>query len=111
MSSNEWSTDDRPPPRSIVNQPPARVGLVRPRLVGRLDRARPGGLALIVAPAGFGKTTLLSMWLAASFGHDRSAVWLSLDPGDNDPTRFWRYFIAVADRLCPGAGDTALVLL
>jgi hypothetical protein len=70
-----------------------------------------GKLTLISAPAGFGKTTLLSMWLAVSSRSGRSAVWLSLDPADNDPTRFWRYFIAVADRLYPGAGDTALVLL
>src|SRR5215204_240482 len=92
--------------------PSARPSLVtRLRLSERLEEALGGKLTLISAPAGFGKTTLLSMWLAVSSRSGRSAVWLSLDPGDNDPTRFWRYFIAAADRLCPGAGDTALVLL
>ena len=95
-----------------LSVPSARPSLVtRPRLSERLEQELGGKLTLISAPAGFGKTTLLSMWLAVSSRSDRSAVWLSLDPGDNDPTRFWRYFIAVADRLYPGAGDTALMLL
>jgi LuxR family transcriptional regulator, maltose regulon positive regulatory protein len=95
-----------------LSVPSARPSLVtRPRLSERLEQELGGKLTLISAPAGFGKTTLLSMWLAVSSRSGRSAVWLSLDPGDNDPTRFWRYFIAVADRLYPGAGDTALVLL
>src|SRR5829696_4961890 len=95
-----------------LSVPSARPSLVtRPRLSERLEEELGGKLTLISAPAGFGKTTLLSMWLAVSSRRGRSAVWLSLDPGDNDPTRFWRYFIAVADRLYPGAGDTALLLL
>ena len=95
-----------------LSVPSARRSLVtRPRLSERLEEELGGKLTLITAPAGFGKTTLLSMWLAASSRRGRSAVWLSLDPGDNDPTRFWRYFIAVANRLYPGAGDTALLLL
>jgi LuxR family transcriptional regulator, maltose regulon positive regulatory protein len=95
-----------------LSVPSARPSLVsRLRLSERLEEELGGKLTLISAPAGFGKTTLLSMWLAVSSRSGRSAVWLSLDPGDNDPTRFWRYFIAAADRVCPGAGDTALVLL
>jgi LuxR family maltose regulon positive regulatory protein len=95
-----------------LSVPSARPSLVtRPRLSGRLEEELGGKLTLISAPAGFGKTTLLSMWLAVSSRSGRSSVWLSLDPGDNDPTRFWRYFVAVADRLYPGAGDTALMLL
>ena len=95
-----------------LSVPSARRSLVsRLRLSERLDEELGGKLTLISAPAGFGKTTLLSMWLAVSSRRGSSAVWLSLDPGDNDPTRFWRYFIAVADRLYPGAGDTALMLL
>jgi LuxR family maltose regulon positive regulatory protein len=95
-----------------LSVPSARPSLVtRLRLSKRLEEELGGKLTLISAPAGFGKTTLLGMWLAVSSRSGRSAVWLSLDPGDNDPTRFWRYFIAVADRLYPGAGDTALVLL
>jgi LuxR family transcriptional regulator, maltose regulon positive regulatory protein len=95
-----------------LSVPSARPSLVtRLRLSERLEEGLGCKLTLISAPAGFGKTTLLSMWLAVSSRSGRSAVWLSLDPGDNDPTRFWRYFIAAADRLCPGAGDNALVLL
>ena len=65
--------------------PPARPGLVpRPRLVTRLNRGLTGKLTLISAPAGFGKTTLLSDWISQS---ERYVAWLSLDDGDNDPTR------------------------
>ena len=38
-------------------------------------------------------------------------AWFSLDPGDNDPARFWRYFVTAIDQLHPGSGDTALALL
>lgn len=79
-----------------LSVPSARPSLVtRLRLSERLEEELGGKLTLISAPAGFGKTTLLGMWLAVSSRSGRSAVWLSLDPGDNDPTRFWRYFIAV----------------
>jgi LuxR family maltose regulon positive regulatory protein len=92
--------------------PSPRPSLVsRSRLSGRLGEGLGCKLTLLSAPAGFGKTTLLSMWLAASSGNDRSAAWLSLEASDNDPARFWRYFIAAVDRLRPGAGDAALMLL
>src|SRR5215218_9368258 len=94
---------------SIPTASPSLVA--RLRLSERLEEELGRKLILISAPAGFGKSTLLSMWLSVSSRSGQSAVWLSLDPGDNDPTRFWRYFIAMADRLYPGAGDTALVLL
>ena len=74
--------------------PPPRPGAVlRPRLVARLNAGLAAGhrLTLISAPAGFGKTTLVSEWGAAS-GH--SVAWLSLDAGDNDPARFLTYLIA-----------------
>jgi LuxR family maltose regulon positive regulatory protein len=94
---------------SIPSPRPSHVS--RPRLSGRLEEGLGCKLTLLSAPAGFGKTTLVSTWLAASSGNDRSAVWLSLEASDNDPARFWRYFIAAVDRLCPGAGDAALMLL
>jgi LuxR family maltose regulon positive regulatory protein len=53
-------------------------------------------LTLISAPAGFGKTTLLSEWL---IGRERPAAWLSLDEGDNDPARFLTYLIASLQQL------------
>ena len=68
----------------------------RTRLVERLDDALQCRLALVSAPAGFGKTTLVSEWLA---GCGRPAAWLSLEPGDNDPARFLTYLIAALQTL------------
>jgi len=83
--------------------PRSRRGLVpRPRLSERLDRGAASKLMLVSTPAGFGKTTLLAEWLAAGSPaptHRRSAAWLSLDQGDNDPASFWAYVIA-ALRTC-----------
>jgi LuxR family transcriptional regulator, maltose regulon positive regulatory protein len=73
-----------------VPRPQPRV-VLRPRLTQRLDEDLHRRLTLASAPAGFGKTTLLSEWVA---GCERPAAWLSLDEGDNDPTRFLSYFVA-----------------
>ena len=106
------STSGDPLLLTKLSVPLARPSLVsRPRLSQRLREGLGCKLTLVSAPAGFGKTTLLSVWLAASSGDDRCAVWLSLDAADNDQARFWRYFIAAVDRLRPGAGDAALMLL
>ena len=67
--------------------------VLRPRLIEQLNdglRHTPG-VTLISAPAGFGKTTLVSEWVA---GSKRPVAWLSLDEGDNDPTRFLTYLVA-----------------
>ena len=80
----------------------------RPRLVERLDRGTERKLTLVSAPAGFGKTTLLAEWLAAG---NRSAAWVSLDQSDNDPARFWAYFIASLQTMRPGLGESARSLL
>jgi LuxR family maltose regulon positive regulatory protein len=75
--------------------PAARPSIVwRPRLTGRLAAGLRCPLTLISAPAGFGKTTLLSEWRATPDGQAHPLAWLSLDPGDNDPTRFWAYVLA-----------------
>jgi LuxR family maltose regulon positive regulatory protein len=72
--------------------PPLRQNIVRrPRLIERLNEGLRRKLILISAPAGFGKTTLVSEWLA---GCERPAAWLSLDAGDNDPARFLTYLVA-----------------
>jgi len=65
-------------------------------------------LTLIAAPAGFGKTTLLSEWIPQSHS---CVTWLSLDDADNDPTRFWTYFISSLQGLHPDFGNGALTLL
>jgi LuxR family maltose regulon positive regulatory protein len=79
--------------------PPPRPNLLsRPRLIRRLDEGLRLGrhLALISAPAGYGKTTLLSEWAAAA---ETSFAWLSLDEQDNDPVRFWTYLVAALQQV------------
>ena len=76
--------------------PPCRTELVpRQRLIDRLQAGVGRRLTLVSAPAGFGKTTLLSAWASdvCQSGH-RAVAWLSLDPGDNDPARFLAYVVA-----------------
>ena len=95
--------------------PRSRRGLVpRPRLSERLDRGIASKLMLVSAPAGFGKTTLLTEWLAAgpaAPADERLVAWLSLDRGDNDPASFWTYVIAALRTVASGVGESALALL
>jgi LuxR family maltose regulon positive regulatory protein len=93
--------------------PPPRPELVpRPRLIERLNEGprsgRTPGVTLISAPAGFGKTTLVSEWLHQS---KVSAAWLSLDEGDNDPTRFLTYLVAALQTIAPNIGEGVLGVL
>ena len=82
--------------------PPLRPNVVsRPRLLERLNEGLYSKLTLVSAPAGFGKTTLVSEWLT---GCGRSAAWLSLDAGDNDPARFLTYLIAALQALAANVG-------
>jgi len=80
----------------------------RPRLLERLNEGLDGKLTLISAPAGFGKTTLVSEWLA---GCGRSAAWLSLDEGENDPVRFLTYLVAALQTIAANIGEGVLELL
>ncbi len=82
--------------------------LHRPRLIDKINRGLHGKLTLISAPAGFGKTTLVSEWIS---GCDRPVAWLSLDEGDNDPVRFLSYFIAALQKIGPTIGTAATALL
>ncbi len=83
--------------------------VLRPRLIERLDEEGLNRtMTLICAPAGFGKTTLISEWIA---GWDRPAAWLSLDGGDNDPTRFVAYLVAALQTVAPNIGEGVLGLL
>ena len=89
--------------------PSVRSDLVqRDRLLKRLDRDMEGKLILISAPAGSGKTTILSEWLRQT---KFSSSWLSLDEGDNDPIRFWTYFVAALQQSHPNIGETTLSML
>ena len=92
--------------------PRPRPSLVhRPRLSERLNRGVESKLTLVSAPAGFGKTTLLAEWLASVPADGRSAAWLSLDQGDNEPASFWTYLIAALQTVAPGVGASALAML
>lgn len=89
--------------------PRPRKNLVsRPRLVERLNTGLNKKLTLIAAPAGFGKSTLLSEWIPQS---PRCVTWFSLDEADNDSTRFWTYFIVSIQQLHSDLGESALALL
>ncbi len=70
----------------------------RPRLLQRLDRRRDRPLTLVVAPAGYGKTTLVSNWLETC---DCPNAWLSLDEDDDDLVLFLTYLLAAVETMFP----------
>jgi LuxR family maltose regulon positive regulatory protein len=78
--------------------PPRPNAVLRPRLTERLKAGLRSKLTLISAPAGFGKTTLVSAWVA---GCTRPVAWLSLDEGDADPVRFLTYLVAAVQTIAP----------
>ena len=96
--------------------PPLRAQLIqRPRLVERLEEGLRQGhrLTLISAPAGFGKTTLVTDWW-----HGRrdtappvALTWLSLDEHDNDPARFLTYLLAALQKIDPAIGQGTLAMV
>ncbi len=89
--------------------PKPRSDLVRRmRLVERMNKGLRRKLTLISAPAGFGKTTLLSEWLSQS---QLPVAWISLDSGDNDPVYFLHYVIEALRSIEPKAGEATLTLL
>ena len=89
--------------------PPCRPGIVaRSRLLEELDRGAQGRLTLVSAPAGFGKTTLVSEWAA---GCGRPVSWLSLDERDNDPASFLTYVVAALQTVAPHVGRGVMAIL
>ena len=87
--------------------PPSRPGIVqRPRLIERLTMGC--RLTLISAPAGFGKTTLVSEWIA---GCEGPAAWLSLDERENDLSCFLTYLVAALQTIKAGIGEGLLTAL
>ena len=82
--------------------------VLRPRLIDQLNKGLHRKLTLISAPAGFGKTTLVSEWIASC---ERPSAWLSLDEGDNDSTRFLTYLITALQTIVPDIGAGALHML
>jgi LuxR family maltose regulon positive regulatory protein len=93
-----------------LTAPAPRPGLIpRADLQARLEAALEAKLCLLDAPAGSGKTTLLAQWCATA-GAGRVA-WVSLDEGDNDPTRLWVYVVEALQTVEPGVGEGALAAL
>jgi ATP/maltotriose-dependent transcriptional regulator MalT len=124
-----WATVEAPavgadvttvlPARASVHRDPllsTKLHVPRPRaqlvqrssLVQRLQQGTAGVLTLVSAPAGFGKTTLLTQWQAST---RRPVAWLSLEAEDNDPTRFLSYLIAALQTLDAQIATTALAML
>ena len=68
-------------------------------------------MTVLAAPAGFGKTTLLTDWLATLPPGAPSVAWLSLDRRDNDPSLFWTYVVTAMRTAVDGLGSDALQLL
>jgi LuxR family maltose regulon positive regulatory protein len=101
--------------RTKLTIPSLRPGRVpRPRLIERLDAGQAAELALVVAPAGFGKTTLVSDWIAHLRHADAplcDAAWLSLDEADNDPLRFAAHLTAALQGVEPALGEAVQALL
>ena len=94
-------------PATKFHIPSVRAGIVpREGLVDLLVRGRQQKLTLLDAPAGFGKTTLLAEW-CASPSEERAFAWVTLDPADNDPVRFWTCAIDALESLEPGTGARA----
>ena len=104
--------DVRTPVRPLLTVkqliPPVRPGAVpRTGLEHRL-RDADTGLTMVVAPAGWGKTSLLSSW-ASNPGEGVRVAWVSLDESDDEPTRFWSYVLTAlrgaSDEISPAALD------
>ncbi len=135
---NQWRTPVPPRPVPVQMMPllesklysprlPASL-VARPQLGARLEVGTTHKLTLLSTPAGFGKTTAVSQWLAErNTRHCLSSdealsspntspsispvTWVTLDKGDNDPVRFWRYIIAACQTFHVALGRLALSLL
>jgi LuxR family maltose regulon positive regulatory protein len=88
--------------------PPMRHLVARTRLLTCLQGALESPVTLLCAPAGSGKSALVSSWLRQS---SLPSAWLSLDPADSNVTRFWTYLFTALDTLYPGVGQHALQVL
>ena len=92
----------------IFIPPPRPKSVSRPHLIQKINESLLCKLTLISAPAGFGKTTLVSDWVA---GCGQPVAWLSLDKGDNDPARFLIYLIVALQTINTEIGTGLLVAL
>jgi len=89
--------------------PPLRSKLIsHPRLIERINSILERKLFLVSAPAGSGKTTLVSEWISST---GKPIAWLSLDERDNDLARFLTYLISALQTIVPGIGEQVLGML
>jgi LuxR family transcriptional regulator, maltose regulon positive regulatory protein len=89
--------------------PPVRSNqITRPHLIDLLNGGMDKTLILVSAPAGYGKTTLVSRWLKET---GIPSSWLSLDAGDNNPACFLQYLLAAIQSISPGIGNGLLDML
>src|SRR5205809_5132314 len=105
------STDTNPKPSTLLQNQllatkffvPIAPGPVisRPRLTGLLNESLKRPFTLISAPAGFGKTTLLSAWKQSLPASEPRVVWVSLDEEDNEPRLFWTYVLTALNMQQP----------
>jgi LuxR family maltose regulon positive regulatory protein len=98
--------DDRLIETKLLPPQAADTLVSRPRLDRVLERIEGARLIAVIAPAGYGKTTLLSAWLSRQ---RFDVAWLSLDPVDSSPRRFYRYLLAAAEGLRPGLDAESLL--
>ncbi len=92
--------------------PLLRTALIaRPRLIERLNDAAHHHLTVVSAPAGFGKTTLLSEWATSANENELPVAWLSLDERDDTPIGFWTYVLAAMEGVQIGVSRSALAVL
>src|SRR5262249_31623614 len=82
--------------------------VARPRLLERLNAGLARQLILVCAPAGYGKSTLISEWLQQA---QLPSAWLTLDEGDDDLFPFLSYLVAAVQRVAPDFGQATLPLL
>ena len=83
--------------RTKIYRPPVTDDYIpRPQLFGLLDRIQAKPITVVIAPAGYGKTTILSAWLETN---ELPSAWVSLDENDNDLPVFLTYFIVAIKQL------------
>jgi LuxR family maltose regulon positive regulatory protein len=106
MAINSSTLTEPPLLRTKISIPQIPSGSInRPRLIEQIHSGVEGPLTLLAAPAGFGKTHLLLEWTKETHLH---VAWLTLDSGDNDFSRFFRYLTGALRTLEPGLGEEAL---
>ena len=94
-------------PRLLLPRPDARA-VMRPRLMRRIAADRVSPVTAIVAPAGFGKTTLAAQWLAE---RESPSAWITLEPDDDTPARCLYALVAALRRIDPTVGTASLAII